>query len=69
MGKRVGLPTEKARQVDLIYFADFKCALEDCYKHQHINIPFNVCAENSIWAGIIGNAVIALRTAACSLSP
>ena len=38
MGKRVGLATEKARRVDLIYFAGFKCALEDCYKHQHIDI-------------------------------
>ena len=38
MGKRVGLHTEKARKVDLIYFAGFKCALEDCYKHQHIDI-------------------------------
>ena len=38
VGKRVGLPTEKATKVDLIYFAGFKCALEDCYKHQHINI-------------------------------
>ena len=38
MGKRVGLPTEGARKVDLIYFAGFKCALEDCYKHQHIDI-------------------------------
>ena len=38
VGKRVGLPTEKARKVDLIYFAGFKCALEDCYKHQHIDI-------------------------------
>ena len=23
---------------DLIYFAGFKCALEDCYKHQHTDI-------------------------------
>ena len=38
MEKRVGLLTEKARKVDLIYFAGFKCALEDCYKHQHIDI-------------------------------
>ena len=38
VGKRVGLPTEKARKVDLIYFAGFKCALGDCYKHQHIDI-------------------------------
>ena len=37
VGKRVG-PTEKARKVDLIYFAGLKCALEDCYKHQHIDI-------------------------------
>lgn len=36
--KRVGLPTERARKVDLIYFAGFKCALEDCYKRQHIDI-------------------------------
>ena len=26
------------RKVDLIYFAGFKCALEDCSKHQHIDI-------------------------------
>ena len=38
VGKRVGLPTEKAEKVDLIYFAGFKCALEDCYKHQQIDI-------------------------------
>ena len=38
MGKRVGLPTEKARKVDLIYFASFKCALEYCYKHEYIDI-------------------------------
>ena len=38
VGKRIGLPTEKARKVDLIYFAGFKCALEDCYKHRHIDI-------------------------------
>ena len=38
VGKRVGLLTEKAGKVDLIYFAGFKCALEDCYKHQHIDI-------------------------------
>ena len=38
VGKRVGLPTEKARKVDLIYFAGFKCVLEDCYKHQHTDI-------------------------------
>ena len=38
MGKRVGLPTEKARKVDFIYFAGFKCALEDCYKPRHIDI-------------------------------
>ena len=69
VGKRVGLPTEKARKVDLIYFAGFKCALEDCYKHRHIDIPFKVCAENRIWAGIIGIVITALRTAARSLSP
>ena len=38
MGKRVELPTERARKVNLIYFAGFNCALEDCYKHQHIDI-------------------------------
>ena len=38
MGKRVGLPAEKARKVDLIYFAGFKCVAEDCYKYQHIDI-------------------------------
>ena len=38
MGKRVGRPTEKARKVDLIYFAGIKCALEDCYKPRHIDI-------------------------------
>ena len=37
VGKRVG-PTEKARKVDLIYFAGLKCALGDCYKHQNIDI-------------------------------
>ena len=26
---------------------------------------FKVCAKNSIWAGIIGKVIIALRTAAC----
>ena len=30
--------TEKLRKFDLIYFAGFKCALEDYYKHQHIDI-------------------------------
>ena len=38
MGKRVGLLTEKLGKVDLIYIAGFKCALEDYYKHQHIDI-------------------------------
>ena len=28
----------QAKKVDLIYFAGFKCALEDYYKHQHIDI-------------------------------
>ena len=35
MGKRVGPPTEKVRKVDLVSFADFKCALDDCYRYQH----------------------------------
>ena len=70
MGKRVGLLTEKLRKIYLIYFAGFKCALEDYYKHQHIDIhSFKVCAENRIWAGIIGTVITALRTAARSLSP
>ena len=69
MGKRVGLPTERARKVNLIYFAGFNCALEDCYKHQHIDIHSGVCAENRIWAGVIGTVITALRTAARSLSP
>ena len=57
--------TEKARKVDLIYFAGFKCALEDCNKHQHIDIHSRFVL-NRIWAGIIG----AVRTAAArSLSP
>ena len=56
VGKRIGLPTEKARKVDLVYFAGFKCALEGCYKHR-------------LWAGIIGTVITASRTAARSLSP
>ena len=55
MGKRVRLPTEKARKVDLVYFAGFKCALEDYYKHQHIDIHLRFVLK----IGIIGTVITA----------
>ena len=55
MGKRVGLLTEKLRKVDLIYFAGFKCALEDYYKHQHIDIHLRFVLK----IGIIGTVITA----------
>ena len=56
--ERVEFSTETVSKVDLIYFADFKCALEDLYRHQHIYL-FKFCAENRIWAGIIGTVIAA----------
>ena len=53
VGKRAGLPTEKARKVDLIYFAGFKCALEDCYKRQHKDIHSRFVLKIGYWLELL----------------
>ena len=35
---RVVTPIGKLSKVGLIYFAGFKCTLEDCYRYEHIHI-------------------------------
>ena len=49
------------------------CRFEMCFRRllqaSTYRYSFKVCAENRIWAGIIGIVITALRTAARSLSP